>query len=1066
MTTIFDQAADAPALPLVTDPLPDRWDRYHASLEATRIQLDSWQRTQRMQRELAEEIYQSLEDRVPNIRELRPNGQGYSYSPPRVPLMIMDATAWARHLRDQERVDPEHFGNLPMSPEEFDAEITRRLQAEFGATQDVLSMGPEGGWLPELAGSFAAGATDEATVATLPLGAPAGLSVLGTIALEATMAATAEYAMFDRQVAMADRLETDRPNLATNMLVAGLTGGAFAGVATGGARYIQIRREARAAQAEQLDTQTDLAIGDAAERLHNGEDLEDVMIGLEISARQQQFMAGQSENARGAFERLQAAWPEEIQITSAFRDPDHNRLVGGASASQHLHGNAFDINTSGMSRDDVIQFITAAREAGFTGFGIYNDGASVHFDTGPARAWGNDRSHRTVPDWAWPAIRGETEAATPIDALVNAIIRVESSGDPNASATTSSALGLGQFISDTWMDMIARHRPELMEGRSRAEILALRTDPELSREMTRALLEENAAGLTGAGFDPTPGNVYLAHFAGLDGALRVLRADPSTPIASILSRAAIRANAAIRHNGRPFAQFTASDLMAWASSRMRRAGGSQPAGTPQFTTSRGYTSAGQVAAGPMRVDVDYEVVDASLLRQAEGELQPRDRSRGASDEQVAEIAARLDPARLLPSPEADRGAPIVGPDGIIESGNGRVLAIQRAAELHPDRMQAYVEALRQAGFAVPEDAQVPVLVGRRTSDLSQADRQRFVAEANSSAVARMSPSERARADASMIDRETVSLYDPAFPISARQNRPFVQRALAQLPQAERNALFDADGALNVEGIRRLQTALFARAFDARDLLARYAETDAGELRSLMVALERAAPAWARLRSDIEAGLIRPEMDISGHFMEALRIIATARELARAGDTTVSRAIQDLISDVDLLDGVLSPLTQALLSVLWRGNRAASADDVASLMTRYAAEAQRIGTTEPGLFGDAPGPLDALRAIDADAFGHLTEIGRVRGMQEPEVLPEIEVVADLPAGTFDDPAVPIARGAEGPDTAALREEIGEELLDMQIKTEDGDVWSARQLLDEIDEDAREVAVLDACLVGRG
>ena len=42
------------------------------------------------------------------------------------------------------------------------------------------------------------------------------------------------------------------------------------------------------------------------------------------------------------------------------------------------------------------------------------------------------------------------------------------------------------------------------------------------------------------------------------------------------------------------------------------------------------------------------------------------------------MAARLQPERLGRSPEANSGAPIVGPDNVVESGNGRTLALGKA----------------------------------------------------------------------------------------------------------------------------------------------------------------------------------------------------------------------------------------------------------------------------------------------------------------------------------------------------------------------------------------------------
>src|SRR6516162_1987387 len=57
--------------------------------------------------------------------------------------------------------------------------------------------------------------------------------------------------------------------------------------------------------------------------------------------------------------------------------------------------------------------------------------------------------------------REEPTAGATIDAVVERIIGVESDGDPNATNKRSSATGLGQFLDETWLDMIRAHRPDL-----------------------------------------------------------------------------------------------------------------------------------------------------------------------------------------------------------------------------------------------------------------------------------------------------------------------------------------------------------------------------------------------------------------------------------------------------------------------------------------------------------------------------------------------------------------------------------------------------------------------------
>lgn len=149
--------------------------------------------------------------------------------------------------------------------------------------------------------------------------------------------------------------------------------------------------------------------------------------------------------------------------------------------------------------------------------------------------------------------------------LIDSIIGAESGGNPAAANPNSSAAGSGQFINSTWLDTLAKHRPDLMG--SPDELLAMRNDPKLSAEMTAAYAADNQAILSKSGHPVTPGNTYLAHFAGPQGAVSVLSADPGAPVSSILAPEAIKAN--------PFLQgMTAGDLRAWADRKM---GGAQPA---------------------------------------------------------------------------------------------------------------------------------------------------------------------------------------------------------------------------------------------------------------------------------------------------------------------------------------------------------------------------------------------------------------------------------------------------------------------------------------------------------
>jgi zinc D-Ala-D-Ala carboxypeptidase len=97
---------------------------------------------------------------------------------------------------------------------------------------------------------------------------------------------------------------------------------------------------------------------------------------------------GQLKLHPAALDKLQALRDrlgKPLIVRSAYRSPQHNRIVGGAPRSKHMDGTAFDI---AMSNHDPVAFAEAARAVGFLGFGTYPRSGFMHIDLGPARSWG------------------------------------------------------------------------------------------------------------------------------------------------------------------------------------------------------------------------------------------------------------------------------------------------------------------------------------------------------------------------------------------------------------------------------------------------------------------------------------------------------------------------------------------------------------------------------------------------------------------------------------------------------------------------------------------------------
>ncbi|UVK44041.1 M23 family metallopeptidase [Mesorhizobium sp. AR07] len=129
-----------------------------------------------------------------------------------------------------------------------------------------------------------------------------------------------------------------------------------------------------------------------------------------------------------------------------------------------------------------------------------------------------------------------------VETLTERIVHVESGGSARAKNPNSSATGAGQFITKTWIRMMNTYRPELARSLSTADLLALRYDATISREMVRNLAREGEAYLRARGHQITAGRLYLCHFLGMEGAHQVLSATGSAQLSAVLGSAVIQAN--------------------------------------------------------------------------------------------------------------------------------------------------------------------------------------------------------------------------------------------------------------------------------------------------------------------------------------------------------------------------------------------------------------------------------------------------------------------------------------------------------------------------------------------
>ena len=81
-----------------------------------------------------------------------------------------------------------------------------------------------------------------------------------------------------------------------------------------------------------------------------------------------------NEAALVALQALRKRLGKPLIVLSGYRSPEHNRAVGGAKASKHMEGIAFDV---AMANHDPDAFEAAARAVGFKGLRLLPAGGSL-----------------------------------------------------------------------------------------------------------------------------------------------------------------------------------------------------------------------------------------------------------------------------------------------------------------------------------------------------------------------------------------------------------------------------------------------------------------------------------------------------------------------------------------------------------------------------------------------------------------------------------------------------------------------------------------------------------------
>ena len=349
----------------------------------------------------------------------------------------------------------------------------------------------------------------------------------------------------------------------------------------------------------------------------------------------------------------------------------------------------------------------------------------------------------------------------------------------------------------------------------------------------------------------------------------------------------------------------------------------------------------------------YAVLDASeIIASTDGgyddTLQPRNRARRGSIEQVSKIAAHLNPKRLDSSETTDEGAPIIDAKGQVLSGNGRILAIREAYENNPERGASYrdyvLSRARQMGLNVPIGIKSPVLV-RRIENSGGMSLQEFAARSNKQKVASMSNAETAVADARRIlaigtgGGRILDLFFPSDKgdVLSESNTEFINAFLEAV--GGREQYIDKNGRIKANLAPRIRAAVLAAMLDPnkRDVIENLLDNPEG-WSGLIRGLIGSAANLGKLAGNAD-------YDLSSEMSQAVELYVNLR---REG-----RTYKDYTSQLEMFEPAPSAEVSFLME-LFEAN-VKTPTGISGVLNEYYSLVKNIDTSSVDMFGEGNPP---------------------------------------------------------------------------------------------------------------
>ncbi|EPQ3876326.1 hypothetical protein LOL12_000563 [Acinetobacter baumannii] len=371
------------------------------------------------------------------------------------------------------------------------------------------------------------------------------------------------------------------------------------------------------------------------------------------------------------------------------------------------------------------------------------------------------------------------------------------------------------------------------------------------------------------------------------------------------------------------------------------------------------------------VDID-QVIASHTATGAENpnypqELQPRDRSRESSQAWVQKTANDLDPESLGRSGRADTGAPITGDDLVVESGNGRTMAIKLAYErgTADEYKQWLIDEADYFGFSSEQVQAIaqPILIRIRTTEI---DRAQFAIDANQDDKLSFTATERAKADAKRLDENLLALFNPSEDgdLLAVSNQKFIQGFLSKLGDTEAAQYTTKDKKPTQALINRIKAAIFSKAYNDDRLLEMMADHTKPDLQNMLNALGVAAPKFIEAQA-ISRGNVQDISDQIVDGMEQAIDQRVANAIIDAANTILSAKHndQDIVEFVKQ-QGLFEDLGEGVAELaVFLAKNSRSSKKMSMLFKALAefAEKQALDGSNVGLFGE-PEPVSVKDAI--------------------------------------------------------------------------------------------------------